>query len=153
MKQRAQEYLRAAEEARRAYFAALCDIALAATAEPEEEPESFDPEACPGCGCKPGDGITESCNDSEGCGWSKYQRGLAEFAAEEPCHGCGEPLDRCRCEPEPPFRPGCTCDDLPEKDMDGCAYQGRCRVCEEADPDRCPACGEYECPADHPDAR
>lgn len=28
-------------------------------------------EACPGCGCMPGDGVTESCNHPDGCGWSK----------------------------------------------------------------------------------
>ena len=27
--------------------------------------------ACPGCGCTPGDGITESCNDPMGCGYAK----------------------------------------------------------------------------------
>lgn len=37
--------------------------------------ENDDPEACPGCGCKPGDGITESCNDPGGCGESKLRRG------------------------------------------------------------------------------
>mgnify|MGYP001585028116 CR=1 FL=1 len=41
----------------------------------EEEEEEDDPEACPGCGCKPGDGITESCNHPDGCGESKLQRG------------------------------------------------------------------------------
>lgn len=30
-----------------------------------------DPEACPGCGCKPGDGITAACNHPEGCGYFK----------------------------------------------------------------------------------
>lgn len=30
-----------------------------------------DPEACPGCGCKPGDGYTAGCNHSEGCGFYK----------------------------------------------------------------------------------
>lgn len=28
-----------------------------------------DPEACPGCGCKPGDGITEGCEAEDGCGY------------------------------------------------------------------------------------
>lgn len=30
-----------------------------------------DPEACPGCGCKPGDGITDDCDDPGGCGYFK----------------------------------------------------------------------------------
>lgn len=30
---------------------------------------SVDPEACPGCGCKPGDGITFGCDHPEGCGY------------------------------------------------------------------------------------
>ncbi|MCP4203739.1 MAG: hypothetical protein GY769_17615 [bacterium] len=29
-----------------------------------------DPEACPGCGCKPGDGKTEGCDDPDGCGFN-----------------------------------------------------------------------------------
>lgn len=32
--------------------------------------------ACPGCGCLPGEGITESCNHEEGCGFHKIQRAL-----------------------------------------------------------------------------
>lgn len=28
-------------------------------------------EACPGCDCMPGDGITESCNHPDGCGYWK----------------------------------------------------------------------------------
>lgn len=31
---------------------------------------------CPGCGCRPGDGITESCDDLDGCGYLKEQRDL-----------------------------------------------------------------------------
>lgn len=31
-----------------------------------EEPN---PEACPGCGCLPGDGVSESCDDPNGCGF------------------------------------------------------------------------------------
>jgi hypothetical protein len=27
--------------------------------------------ACNGCGCKPGDGTTEGCNDPEGCGFEQ----------------------------------------------------------------------------------
>jgi hypothetical protein len=32
-------------------------------------------EECPGCGCMPGEGITESCNDSDGCGYWRALRG------------------------------------------------------------------------------
>ena len=28
-------------------------------------------EACPGCGCLPGDGITSGCTDRDGCGWAR----------------------------------------------------------------------------------
>jgi hypothetical protein len=28
-------------------------------------------DSCPSCGCHPGDGITESCNDAAGCGYFK----------------------------------------------------------------------------------
>lgn len=35
--------------------------------DPEEEEESE--EACPGCGCLPGDGLTEGCEDELGCGY------------------------------------------------------------------------------------
>jgi hypothetical protein len=41
----------------------------------DEEEEELDEEACPGCGCVPGDGITEECNDPLGCGEAKKQRG------------------------------------------------------------------------------
>lgn len=30
--------------------------------------------ACPGCGCMPGEGITESCNHPDGCGYGKSAR-------------------------------------------------------------------------------
>lgn len=30
-------------------------------------------EACPGCGCRPGDGITEKCNHPAGCGYWKEE--------------------------------------------------------------------------------
>lgn len=33
--------------------------------------EEDDPEACPGCGCKPGDGITPGCDHPMGCGFFK----------------------------------------------------------------------------------
>lgn len=31
--------------------------------------ESDDIEACPGCGCGPGDGLTAGCTDPDGCGY------------------------------------------------------------------------------------
>lgn len=31
--------------------------------------------ACPGCGCVPGDGLTEDCNDDTGCGWARSVHG------------------------------------------------------------------------------
>lgn len=33
-----------------------------------------DPEACPGCGCRPGEGTTDGCDDPAGCG---FYRALA----------------------------------------------------------------------------
>lgn len=31
-------------------------------------------EVCPGCKCKPGEGLTENCDDELGCGyWRKLQ--------------------------------------------------------------------------------
>ena len=30
--------------------------------------EDFNPEACPGCGCLPGEGLTKGCEDQMGCG-------------------------------------------------------------------------------------
>lgn len=27
------------------------------------------PERCPGCGCEPGDGLTDGCNETNGCGF------------------------------------------------------------------------------------
>jgi formate dehydrogenase maturation protein FdhE len=38
-----------------------------------DELERESAEACPGCGCKPGDGITESCEHPEGCGYFKSE--------------------------------------------------------------------------------
>ncbi len=37
---------------------------------PETE-RDMDPEACPGCGSRPGDGITFGCNDPMGCGHNR----------------------------------------------------------------------------------
>lgn len=28
-----------------------------------------DIDACPGCGCRPGDGLTDGCEDPDGCGY------------------------------------------------------------------------------------
>jgi hypothetical protein len=39
----------------------------------EDESEE-NPDACPGCGCLPCDGITESCNHPDGCGEGKLLR-------------------------------------------------------------------------------
>ena len=39
------------------------------TAAPALRPSEFDPETCPGCGCLPGDGLTEGCSDPDGCGY------------------------------------------------------------------------------------
>ena len=33
--------------------------------------DELDPEACPGCGCLPGDGVSEDCDDEAGCGFFK----------------------------------------------------------------------------------
>jgi hypothetical protein len=43
-----------------------------------------EPEACPGCGCKPGGGYTPGCMDPEGCGYfaerdGKIERRIAEI--------------------------------------------------------------------------
>jgi len=38
----------------------------------EDEERCGSYESCPGCGCMPGDGLTEHCNDELGCGyWRK----------------------------------------------------------------------------------
>lgn len=34
-----------------------------------------DNDTCPSCGCKPGDGVTEDCDDEEGCGFHKNLEG------------------------------------------------------------------------------
>lgn len=38
-------------------------------------------EACPGCGCEPGDGLTDGCTDVGGCGTNRQR--------EEEYHSCG----------------------------------------------------------------
>lgn len=40
------------------------------------EDEDYDFENCPGCGCAPGDGYTDDCDDEMGCGF--YKQVLAE---------------------------------------------------------------------------
>lgn len=35
-----------------------------------DEPSADDQDACPGCGCLPGDGVTPGCQDPDGCGFS-----------------------------------------------------------------------------------
>jgi hypothetical protein len=49
----------------------------------DEEDES-DPEACPGCDCKPGDGVTKDCDDAAGCGY--YRALAAELADTDAAH-------------------------------------------------------------------
>jgi len=52
-------------------------VALSFTDDAEEAQEvvddylawAADNEVCPGCGCRPGDGLTASCNDPAGCGF------------------------------------------------------------------------------------
>lgn len=41
---------------------------------PDFEDSDVDDFVCPGCGCLPGDGITESCDHPDGCGYSKSVR-------------------------------------------------------------------------------
>jgi len=36
-------------------------------------PEDLSPEACPGCGCLPGDGLTDGCEDPMGCGYNRQR--------------------------------------------------------------------------------
>lgn len=35
------------------------------------EAAATNPEACPGCGCLPGDGTTDGCEHPEGCGFNR----------------------------------------------------------------------------------
>jgi hypothetical protein len=48
--------------------------------------EEDDPEACPGCGARPGDGLTVGCDDPDGCG---YYRGLepVELVSDDELRG------------------------------------------------------------------
>lgn len=40
-------------------------------ADDDDEFEVTDPEACPGCGTKPGEGVTPDCDHPAGCGYWK----------------------------------------------------------------------------------
>lgn len=41
--------------------------------EPEPDPDPI-PDSCPGCGKVPGEGLTEACNHSNGCGfWRQFR--------------------------------------------------------------------------------
>lgn len=46
-----------------------------------------DDDACPGCGCRPGDGLTAGCNHPDGCG---YFRGWHEALGNPPAHAFDE---------------------------------------------------------------
>jgi len=43
-----------------------------------EDDFSYNPEACQGCGCEPGEGITEDCEEPLGCGYWKQWRDEAK---------------------------------------------------------------------------
>lgn len=49
--------------------------------------ENHENEACPGCGCMPGDGVTETCNDPNGCGFWKQ---METSQGPDQCYGCGK---------------------------------------------------------------
>lgn len=58
--------------------------------------EANSPEACPGCGWVPGDGINPDCNHPEGCGFWRAEHALdGEAKAEEPA-----PVQGCMTEAE-----------------------------------------------------
>ena len=66
------------------------------------------PEACPGCGCLPGDGVSEDCDDEEGCGFfkgldleAKQHGGFYAKNDAAACPGCG-------CLPSAGGNPGCS---------------------------------------------
>lgn len=64
------------EDALTRLFAAsgvCCFVAFAVDEALATDDDEFDPEACPGCGCRPGDGITAGCNDVGGCGTNRHQ--------------------------------------------------------------------------------
>ena len=47
------------EAINRAQDLQMCDIGM----------QVYNVELCPGCGCAPGDGLTENCTDENGCGY------------------------------------------------------------------------------------
>ncbi len=49
----------------------------------EEPADSVDPEACPGCGARPGNGLTEGCGHELGCGFWRTWRAEAEARGGE----------------------------------------------------------------------
>jgi hypothetical protein len=57
------------------YIATLCGTTVSESWDLENEVykeacrQLKDQEACPGCGCRPGDGLTAGCNDPLGCGY------------------------------------------------------------------------------------
>jgi hypothetical protein len=51
----------------------------------DSDDSDSDPEACPGCGCKPGDGLTASCEHPDGCGFNRAELSKALEAAH-PTH-------------------------------------------------------------------
>jgi hypothetical protein len=53
------------------------------------EPGGSD-EACPTCGCEPGDGLTDGCDDPDGCG---YYRAMRDGEDVGPAPGTGEYSD------------------------------------------------------------
>lgn len=37
----------------------------------DDDEDELHPEACPGCRCLPGDGVTASCTHPDGCGFAR----------------------------------------------------------------------------------
>lgn len=55
------------------HFSNGTDVYVAVTT----ERPAADPEACPGCGCMPGDDVTKDCTHPEGCGYQRTASGQA----------------------------------------------------------------------------
>ncbi len=54
------------------YLPGAAAVALGwAEARDNDDDNDDDDEACPGCGCTPGDGVTSGCNHPDGCGFAK----------------------------------------------------------------------------------
>ncbi len=53
----------------------------------------LDDEACPGCGCCPGDGVTDDCEDPLGCGWAKTVHGFDDAKGFSLKQAISSPLD------------------------------------------------------------